>query len=57
MEQPTKITSRNAKFGFCSLRREARKVAKRAMPAILMISIFLSSYPWNRKTDFILSNS
>ncbi|MDQ7860807.1 hypothetical protein RCO48_06230 [Peribacillus frigoritolerans] len=39
MEHPTKTTSRNAKFGFCSLTISAKKVATRAMATIFMISI------------------
>jgi len=39
MEQPTKTTSKKAKLGFCSLRIKARKVAIRATPAILIISM------------------
>ena len=39
MTQPTKTTKRKAKLGFCSLIIKARKVAIRATPTILMISM------------------
>jgi hypothetical protein len=39
MTQPTKTTKRKAKLGFCSLIIKARKVAVRATPTILMISM------------------
>lgn len=39
MVQPTNTTKRKAKLGFCSFMIRARKVAIRATPTILMISM------------------
>ena len=39
MLHPTNTINRKAKFGFCSLMIKARKVATRATPTILIISM------------------
>ena len=58
MVQPTNMTSKNAKFGFCSFSIVARKVANKAIPMIFRISIVVPSpHYWNRNTDFIFVNN